>query len=126
MQFFMRNPNMLLVLKSERLKMNYHRFFEKSGFFLKKCKKAKKVFDLYFYKNTFELGKIYYQNDQRKKLYKPWKFQWIWTWSPDQHGEIPWIYPLFKIDITKVIDLQFFRYSEVILRRVLSNKTRIY
>ena len=28
--------------------------------------------------------KVYYQNDQRKILYKPWKFQQIWTWSPDR------------------------------------------
>ncbi len=39
-------------------------------------KKVEKVFDLYFYKARFELGKFYYQNDQRKKLYKSWKFQW--------------------------------------------------
>ncbi len=51
MQFFMRNPNMLLVLKSERLKMNYHRFFEKSAFFFKKnAKKPKKYLTSIFIK----------------------------------------------------------------------------
>jgi len=53
--------------------MIYHRFFEKNAFyFLQKMqKKVEKVFDLYFWKNRLELGKFYYQNDQRKKLYKP-------------------------------------------------------
>jgi hypothetical protein len=40
-------------------------------FFAKNAKKVEKVFDLYFYKDRFELGKFYCQNDQRKKLYKP-------------------------------------------------------
>jgi hypothetical protein len=69
---------MLLVLKFERLMINYHRFFEKKAFYFlqKNAKKVEKVFGLYFYKTRFELGKFYYQNDQRKKLYKSWKFQW--------------------------------------------------
>ncbi len=41
---------MLLVLKFERLMMNYHRFFGKDTFyFLEKMQKiVEKVFDLYF------------------------------------------------------------------------------
>jgi hypothetical protein len=39
--------------------------------FRKKCKKVQKLFDLYFYKNKFELGKFYYQMISAKKLYKP-------------------------------------------------------
>jgi len=39
-------------------------------FFTKNTKKGEKVFDLYFYKNRLQLGKFFYQNDQRKKLYK--------------------------------------------------------
>ena len=63
---------MLLVLKFERLMINSLRFFENNIFyFLQKMQKeVEKVFDLYFYKTRFELGKFYYQNDQRKKLYK--------------------------------------------------------
>ncbi len=63
-------------------------------FFAKNEKKVEKVFYLYFYKNRFALGKFYCQNDQRKNLYKPWKFQWIRTWPPNWHGKIPWIYPV--------------------------------
>ncbi len=59
---------MLLVLKFERLVINYHRFFEEYAFlFCKKGNKAKKLFDPYLYENRFELRKIYYQNDQHKK-----------------------------------------------------------
>jgi hypothetical protein len=43
-------------------------------FFAKKCKKVEKVFDLYLYKDGFDFEKFFYQNDQHKKLYKPWKF----------------------------------------------------
>jgi hypothetical protein len=43
MQLITRNLNMLLVLKSERLMMNYHQFFEK------KCKKAKKKYSTHIF-----------------------------------------------------------------------------
>jgi hypothetical protein len=63
---------MLLVLKFERLMINSLRFFENNIFyFLQKMqKKVEEVFGLYFNKTRFELGKFYYQNDQREKLYK--------------------------------------------------------
>jgi hypothetical protein len=62
--------------------MNYHRLFEKKNFLffaksVKKCKKVQKVekvFYLYLYKNRLDLENFFYQNDQRKKLYKPRKF----------------------------------------------------
>jgi hypothetical protein len=46
-------------------------FFAKSA---KKCRKVEKVFYLYLYKNRFDFGNFFYQNDQHKKLYKLWKF----------------------------------------------------
>jgi hypothetical protein len=46
-------------------------FRKKMLFFTKNTKKSKKYLTSIFYKNRFELEKFYYQNDQRKKLYKP-------------------------------------------------------
>jgi hypothetical protein len=53
---------MLLVLKFERLMLNYHRFFDKNlDFFLqKKCKnmrKSQKVFNPYPYEITIKFKK---------------------------------------------------------------------
>ncbi len=68
-----------------------------SFIFWKNRKKAKKLFDLFVSENRVELGQIYYQNNQREKLYKSWKFQWIPVWSSDRPGEIPWIYPSIPV-----------------------------
>ncbi len=64
---------MLLVLKLERLMVNYHRFFEKNClYFLQKIqKKAKKYLTYIFIKTGSNWESFFYQNDQRKKLYKP-------------------------------------------------------
>ncbi len=61
-QFFIRNLNMLLILKFERLMLNYHRFFDANLDFClqKKCKnmrKNQKVFNPYPYENTIKFKK---------------------------------------------------------------------
>jgi hypothetical protein len=85
MQFFTRNLNMCLVLKSEWEKGDLHHNFDKNSIiFFKKNKKCSFcILIVSFRKPTFKKTG-YYQNDQRRILYKPWEFQRIWTWSPDR------------------------------------------